>query len=271
VLQEIRELDTRAKALRKSVRALTTTQVRRAVDRTAAKGIVDDYFRVLRDLLEIGGVSSDVLTDLDTQLHALLDASHKLSAVATYDKCLKQLSTSLRAAEKAALKPAAIVQSGPEPIDARIIATLAQIVPSAARAYEQAVRDLSGAERLSWRGPATDLREALRETLDHLAPDDDVKKAPGFKLEPDTRGPTMKQKVRHILSRRGVSKSLSKTAETSASAVDDLVGAFVRSVYTRSSISTHTPTDRGEVLRIHSYVRAALCELLEVHSAAQLS
>ena len=31
----------------------------------------------------------------------------------------------------------------------------------------------------------------------------------------------------------------------------------MRSVYTRSSVSTHTPTDQNEVLRIHTYVRAA--------------
>jgi hypothetical protein len=61
---------------------------------------------------------------------------------------------------------------------------------------------------MSWRGPATDFRESLRETLDHLAPDSAVKAEPGFKLEQNTSGPTMKQKVRFILKKRGVSKLL---------------------------------------------------------------
>lgn len=50
-------------------------------------------------------------------------------------------------------------------------------------AYQQALLDLATPDRLSWRGPATDLREALRETLDVLAPDDEAKAMPGFKLE----------------------------------------------------------------------------------------
>lgn len=130
------------------------------------------------------------------------------------------------------------------------------------------MRDLTGPDRLSWRGPATDLRESLREVLDHLAPDDEVTSRSGFKLEKDQTGPTMKQKVRFILSNRGVSKTASKAPESAAEAVDEIVGGFVRSVYTRSSVSTHTPTEREEVLRVHNYVRAALSELLEVHSGS---
>ena len=57
-----------------------------------------------------------------------------------------------------------------------------------------------------------------------------------------------------------------QSPETAAEAVDELVGAFVRSVYSRSSVSTHTPTDRSEILRIRDWVRLALCELLEVRT-----
>src|SRR5690606_26559968 len=132
-----------------------------------------------------------------------------------------------------------------------------------AMSYEQALIDLRTEDRLSWRGPATDLREALREVLDKLAPDDEVKAAPGFKPEPDARGPTMKQKVRYVLRNRRVSKSISEPTENAATAVDEALGAFVRSVYTRSSVSTHTSTSRGEALRVLDLVRVVLCELLE--------
>ena len=74
--------------------------------------------------------------------------------------------------------------------------------------------------------------------------------------------------LRFILAARGQSRNMSKPPESAAVAVDEVVGTFVRSVYTRSSVSTHTPTEREEVLRVHSYVRACLCELLEVHSGA---
>ena len=54
------------------------------------------------------------------------------------------------------------------------------------------------------------------------------------------------------------------TTESAVSTIEDLLGAFVRSIYTRSSVSTHTATSKGEVLRIRDLVRVALCELLEI-------
>jgi hypothetical protein len=190
-------------------------------------------------------------------------------SAATYRLALKELDHQLHGAEKQAL----IVGSSnralhPEPVDALILGTLSSLLPSAARSYEQALADLKVSERLSWRGPATDLREALRETLDHLAPDDEVVEAPGFKLEKETTGPTMKQKVRYILRKRGLGKTAMQSPEAATQAVDEIVGTFVRGVYTRSSISTHTPTDRAEILRIRDWVRVALCELLEVRVGA---
>ena len=150
-----------------------------------------------------------------------------------------------------------------EAVDKRILDTLIQLAPSAALSYEQALLDIGNDSRLSWRGPATDLREALRETLDQLAPDKQVAAQPGFRLEKDCSGPTMKQKVRFVLARRGRPKSAMEAPEQAAVAVEEAVGAFVRSVYTRSSVSTHTPTDKDEILRVRDWVRVALCELLE--------
>lgn len=269
MLELLRALAQRADHLRKSVKALDTPQVRRKADREEAASIVDAYFRDLREQLRIAGLSSDEIRSLDEAMHALLEASRKLSAKGTYEAHLKAVSANLLTAEKAALSgPDSCTSDHLEPTDRVIVDTLAQILPSAARAYEQALQDLAGPERLSWRGPATDLRESLREVLDHLAPDADVKAQKGFKVEKDQNGPTMKQKVRYILKKRGISNSLSKAPEQSAEAVDEIVGGFVRSVYSRSSISTHTPTERGEVFRIQSYVRAALCELLEIRPNA---
>jgi hypothetical protein len=149
-------------------------------------------------------------------------------------------------------------------LDNQIIETLEQIVPSAALSYRQALIDLESDTRFSWRGPATDLRETLRETLDYLAPDADVIAMPGYKQTPDTNGPTMKQKVRFIMKNRGAAKALSAPAETATESIESAVGSFVRSVYTRSSVSTHTPTDKNEVIRIREFVRVVLSELLEI-------
>jgi hypothetical protein len=148
--------------------------------------------------------------------------------------------------------------------DRLIIDSLREICPTAAAAYSQAMADLATAERESWRGPATDLREALRETLDVLAPDDEVTKVPGFKLEKDTFRPTMKQKVRYILKNRGMASGAMTAPETAVQGIEDIVGGVTRSVYTRSNLSTHTATDKKEVLRVHAWVRLVFCDLLEI-------
>ena len=69
--------------------------------------------------------------------------------------------------------------------DDQTIKKLEALVPSAALSYKQAVLDLNDDSRVSFRGPALELREALREILDHLAPDDEVTAAPGYVQEKD--------------------------------------------------------------------------------------
>jgi hypothetical protein len=139
-----------------------------------------------------------------------------------------------------------------------------EICPDAAASYTQALRDLVGSDRTSWRGPATDLRETLRETLDKLAPDAEVERMEGYKREANTHGPTMRQKVRYILKSRGMKSGQLAHPEAVVQGIEELVGGVTRSVYTRSSVSTHTATTRDEVVRVHAWVRLTLCELLEI-------
>lgn len=93
------------------------------------------------------------------------------------------------------------------PAERLIIETLETSIPSAAASYRQALLDLRASQRLSYRGTASELREALRETLDHLASDKDVMEQPGFVLEDKQTKPTMKQKAQYILAVRGRSRT----------------------------------------------------------------
>lgn len=69
-----------------------------------------------------------------------------------------------------------------DPVDDRILAALEMLaIEGPARSYRQAALDLDGEERISWRGTVADLREALREVLDFLAPDAQVMGQPGFR------------------------------------------------------------------------------------------
>src|SRR5690606_22608774 len=130
--------------------------------------------------------------------------------------------------------------------EVRIAGTLTSLVPSAGFSYEQACRDLRDPNRLSFRGAAAELSEALREVLDHLAPDKDVMLEEGFKLERDAKTPTMKQKVRFILKARGKSEAVSAAPEDAVHVGEEKVGDVARALHPRSSISTHDGTTKEE-------------------------
>jgi len=142
------------------------------------------------------------------------------------------------------------------------------MLPDAAASYRQVLRDLQDGGRFSYRGTAAELREVVREVLDHLAPDEDVTKSAGFKLEPGQKGPTMKQKVRFILRARKVGDSARETSETSAQHLDEGVASVGRAVYTRGSTAVHTARPLEEVLNYKGYADAVLAELLAIHRSA---
>ena len=150
------------------------------------------------------------------------------------------------------------------PPEKLILNTLENIVPSAAASYRQGILDLRGTERLSYRGTAAEFREALRETLDHLAPDSDVKNQPGFNLEKDVTGPTMKQKVIFILRSRGRKKPQQDSIKKSLELIESLTGDITRTTYSRASLATHLETSRTEVQRIKRYTDTIFFDLLEI-------
>lgn len=160
-----------------------------------------------------------------------------------------------------------VAQFVPSAEEQRIIATLEGIVPSASASYRQGLLDVRGAERLSYRGTAVEFREALRETLDHLAPDDTVMKQDGFKLEAGRTRPTMKQQVRFILKSRGLGKSQRESTEKSLALIDELVGDVTRAVYDRASVATHVLETKDEVSRIKRFVDTILFDLLEIRGS----
>ena len=269
MIQLLRDTLSRVEELQKDLRRLKAQHVNSQTDRKSFQLLVDDYFRQIRPSIAIYPALNDKLEEIDATFQEILTLTHGRSSITAYKKSLSRCKAFLIKLEALSLTQAS--SSGGKPqgsvIDSRILETLRRLVPSAAAAYEQALADLEDSKRTSYRGPATDLREALRETLDHLAPDTAVIKREGYKAEPNTTGPTMKQKVRYILVTRGISRTLTEPPERAAEAIEEAVGAFVRSVYTRSSISTHTPTDRNEVLRIRDWVRVVMCELLEIGTA----
>jgi Predicted pPIWI-associating nuclease len=146
----------------------------------------------------------------------------------------------------------------------KILNDLTNRLPSAALSYRQALSDLSDSERVSFRGAAHELREAVREVLDQLAPDEKVINAPGFKFEKDRTKPTMKQKVRFIFKNQQRSSTACGPAEIAADGIAEITASMARSTYDRGSISAHTEQTKAEVLKVKRYVDAVLHDILEV-------
>jgi hypothetical protein len=227
--------------------------------------LAQEYFQSIRPLLTQTG-QDELIAQIDDSFQHLLQLSHGLTAAKSYRKYTKRLR---KLAPR--LMGALVVNQGAEAPaeetsadDARILQTLADMVPTAAASYRQALLDLVDPNRVSFRGPALELRESLREVLDHLAPDKDVMDADGFKLEPERTQPTMKQKVRFILKARGRSKSESTVPENTANAIDGMIADLARSVYDKSSVAAHVATTRRNVGQIKRYVGALLHDILEI-------
>jgi hypothetical protein len=246
--------------LRRALKSGPGVQIQANSDCEKIRALCSTYFDTRSDLTD----SEDALAadGIFKELHAAARGKPSRAKVVDQLTKAKQLLVKL---EGAALTSAASRSAGRRTAtDQLIIETLRYVCPSAAAAYSQALVDLGANKRESWRGPATDLREALRETLDVLAPDDEVVKDPQFKLEKDAHRPTMKQKVRYILKKRETPHGAMAAPESAVQGIEDILGGITRSVYNRTSISTHTATDKKEVIRVHAWVRLVMCDLLEV-------
>ena len=241
--------------------------------RESAKGVVQGYFTQTRPHLRDLGCSFQDIDHLDGLLQSLLALAQGrsrrpkyITTLAGIQKAQVKLGTErlvLLGEKDYGAEPSGVVTF--TDIEKDIMKMLLKIVPTAALSYEQAVRDLHEPYRVSYRGSANELREALREVLDHLAPNDAVIRSEGFKLVEGQRRPTQRQKVAYILRARRVSDTAGGAPQVSISLVDELTGSLARSTYERSTLSTHTATARREVKQIKMYVDGILADLLEIH------
>jgi hypothetical protein len=233
--------------------------------RDQAKCLVRLYFGEFRSQVTKCGLSDELLSSLDTEMQELLRHAQNRTRK-------KKYSTTIRAIRKAVdqlelemtfrATAAPNEETGVDKQDLALLRTLETVCASAAASYRQGLEDLNEKARLSWRGTATEFREALRETLDVLAPDDAVKSQPDFRLEPNTNGPTMKQKTVFILKNRRERHAAIETAKNALDLIEEKMGSFLRSVYARSSASTHGSTTRQEAASIKDHVALLLSELL---------
>lgn len=233
--------------------------------RDETKRIAQMYFRSVRQSLQQFQLD-EFIEPLSVAFEALLVLSEGRNLASSYKKHTKAIRKIIpRVTSQLEVQGGAARPSGnSSETDQKLLRTLADLLPSAAQSYQQALLDLGDTKRLSFRGPAHELRESLREVLDHLAPDAEVVKAPGFKLEKDRTKPTMKQKVRFIFKARERSATESAAPEDAANTIDALIADMTRSTYDRGSLSSHKERGKKSVEQLKRYVYVIFHDLLEL-------
>lgn len=129
--------------------------------------------------------------------------------------------------------------------------------------YRQVCRDLGDQSRLSWNGTAHELRDLLANLLRTLAPDAECTSQGWYIQEPNTSGPTQKQRVRLVLQSKKSNKNLENSL-TKMSLIDELVSDLIRTTYTRGSSSAHTKSSWRECLRLIAYFDAFVLDLIDI-------
>ena len=235
--------------------------------RSAAKEVVQHYFREVRPRVLELGINESNIEELDWISQYIVKLASRASRKSTYTRRLREFSALRDGVEtqieirSASGRASVVLTTATESV---IIATLEKILPTSALSYKQVLHDLAEGQRISYRGTAAELREVVRELLDHLAPDGEVLKT--LKLsDKDQKRPTMKQKVVFILKTRGIGDTARKPAEDAVTAVEESVGSLARSVYDRGSLAAHVATTRREVRTFKGYADAVLADLLEIH------
>jgi hypothetical protein len=237
--------------------------------RGAVRELVQNYFRVIRNQLTELNFDDVVLEPIDQSMQKLIVLSGSRNRRSSYLKVFVSLAKEIQNVEiKREMKLGQQISAGiPQlsSLEGKIINTLEKIVPSAALSYKQAIRDLLDTSRVSYRGTANEIRETLREVLQHLAPDNKVMAEQGFALEKEQTKPTHRQKVEFIFKKRLMSKEAMKIPITSISLVETLTAIFARSLYERTSVSTHVLSMKSEVNKLKNYIDGLLAEILELN------
>lgn len=145
--------------------------------------------------------------------------------------------------------------------DAHILTRLRRLSPSLADSLEQALKDINDHTRISYVGPAGEVREVMRATVQQLVSDEDVRKQPWFQgiEQGGKRNPSQAERIRLAVQQRGGSNDQVKGTDE---LIDKLVGQIGRQTYSAGSSALHAGTLQAEVRKLTGWVFALLDEVL---------
>jgi hypothetical protein len=247
-----------------SIGGIRTKSVSPQAVQSVARGIARIYFESIRPELLVLQTRAGLVEEIDFVLQGILQLATAPREKEAYLGHIAELRPYLLEATIDLMKARGIPRLVLSQMERATVETLTKMLPGSSASYEQVLRDIADGQRISWRGTAGELREVLREVIDHLAPDDKVRASQGFQLEQGQSGPTQRQKVRYILRARRIPSAAVTVAEGTLETVEAMVASLARSTYQLGSVSTHTPSTGVEIRRLKRYVDALLAELLEV-------
>lgn len=130
-----------------------------------------------------------------------------------------------------------------------------------ADSMEQALRDLNDHGRLSYVGPAGEVREVMRAAVQVMAPDAEIRKQPWYVgiEQGGKRNPSQAERTRYAVQQRRGSKEQVQDLDA---LIDELVGQIGRRTYAVGSGALHAGTDREAVWKLTGWVWALLDEVL---------
>lgn len=174
---------------------------------------------------------------------------------------LKEFQTQVR--QPTQRKVVAVVPSrGPlSAREASILARLRKQSATLADSMEQALHDMNDQSRLSYVGPAGEVREVMRAAVQLIAPDEEIRKQPWFVGIPQggKSNPSQTERTRYAVQQRRGSKDQVQDVDA---LIDNLVGQIGRRTYTVGSGKFHAGTDQADVWKLTGWVWAVLDEVL---------
>jgi hypothetical protein len=150
--------------------------------------------------------------------------------------------------------------------DGEVAGRLRRLDAKISDSYEQGVSDVE-TSRLSYRGPAAEIREVLTYVLHRLAPNAAVMatnwyqeaRRTGAREEPT---PTRAERTKFILRSQIGDSASTEAAESYMSMVEERLGHVIGRTFARSNAATHAGAERDELIRLLPYINALLRELL---------
>jgi hypothetical protein len=145
--------------------------------------------------------------------------------------------------------------------EADILGRLQRQSASLAESLEQALKDINDHTRLSYVGPAGEVREVMRAAVQLLAPDDEIRKQSWYVgiEQGSRRNPSQAERIRYAVQQRGGSRDQIKDFDE---LVDQLVGQIGRQTYSTGSSALHAGTAQAKVRKLAGWVFAILDEVL---------